>query len=90
LIVAGGGDLSGTAYFQPFRDLSRTAGKELASQESVSVSGSSPQNPYATSIVTFDTAEARRSLMRHLAGVVYRAMVADARARQDHPLTDAA
>ena len=35
-------------------------------------------------------AEARRCLMRHLAGVVYQAMVADARTRQEHPLSGAA
>ncbi len=35
-------------------------------------------------------AEARRCLMRHLAGVVYRAMVADARARQACSLSGAA
>lgn len=35
-------------------------------------------------------AEARRCLMRHLARVVYRAMVADTRARQDRPLSGAA
>jgi transposase len=35
-------------------------------------------------------AEARRCLMRHLAAVVYRAMVADARGRQERPLSGAA
>jgi len=52
----GGGDLAGTAHFQPFSDSSCTAGNELADQEDVSVSGASPQTASMTTVVTFDSA----------------------------------
>jgi hypothetical protein len=41
ITVTGGGDLDGTAHFQPFGDSSCTAGDDLAAQDDVAVSGPS-------------------------------------------------
>jgi hypothetical protein len=56
ITVSGGGDLSGTAYFQPFGDATCSTTPLTTSAEAVTVSGTSPVPVSATTIVTIDTA----------------------------------
>jgi hypothetical protein len=57
ITVSGGGNLNGTAHFQPFSDASCTAGNELATQQNVSVSGASSQTVSTTPITILDPGE---------------------------------
>jgi hypothetical protein len=50
ITVSGGGDLSGTAHFQPFSGAGCVAGTELGAVQDVAVSGASPQTVGTTAI----------------------------------------
>jgi hypothetical protein len=57
ITVSGGGNLTGTAHFQPFSDSSCTAGNELAAQDDVSVSGASGTTVDSSTMTITTTAD---------------------------------
>jgi len=57
ITVSGGGNLDGTAHFQPFSDSSCTAGNELAAVQDVDVAGASPKTVGTTPMTIVDPGE---------------------------------